>query len=82
MREDCRHSAIIRLGKVKMASDFRRLAADCRLLTICDNCDTTYQKFAHYLRGKLMRIVARVMAWHFAPQKVRYCDNSPLKKWA
>ncbi len=29
-----------------------------------------------------VRIVARVMAWRFEGEKVRYCDNSPLKKWA
>ncbi len=35
MSGDCRHSAIIRLGKVKMASDFGLLTDDYGLLTLC-----------------------------------------------
>ncbi len=77
MREHRCHSANSRhcngVVILVMASDFRLLTDDCRLLTPASMADAVMPMI---YGEKSLGIVARVMAWQTVPQKVRACDKT------
>ena len=78
MREDRRHSATVGIGETKMAFVLtQNLGLSTQdFYALCDTCDTICRVMPILHGEKQVRIVVRVMAWHFAPQKVGACDNT------